>query len=347
MRDVHDSRGAEPSAAASFVHRVLIVAAVAALALLVWRLAPVFVLLFAGIVLAMVLRALSEPIAARSGLRQRWALAIVVAALVAAVAGAAWLFGDRVAQQFTLILERLPQAWDRLRQWLGQSEVGRYLLDLLVAMFAGANNQPGHLAGFAKTTFGALADAAVIIVIALYLAAEPGLYRRGFVKLVPPRARPRADATLDAMVAALKRWLLGQSLAMLWIGVVTGVGLWALGIPMALALAILAGLLEFVPYVGPFVAAIPALLLAFAQSPLDALYVLLLYIAVQEVENWLIVPLIQKWSVKLPPVLTILSVVVFGLLFGVLGILVATPLVIVVMVAVQKLYVEGVLGEQE
>jgi predicted PurR-regulated permease PerM len=166
------------------------------------------------------------------------------------------------------------------------------------------------------------------------------------VKLTPPSARARIGAAFDAIVEALKRWLLGQGMAMLAVGTMTGIGLWVLGMPMALGLALLAGVLEFVPYIGPFLAAVPAVLIAFAVSPLDALYVLLLYWGVQQVENWALIPLIQKWSVDLPPALAILSLVIFGVLFGVPGIIVAAPLMIVVMILVQKLYVEGILGDE-
>jgi predicted PurR-regulated permease PerM len=334
------------SSTASFTKRVLIIAAVVALGLVLWRLSHIFILVFAGFVVATVLRALAEPLAARTGLAPRWALAGVVVALLALAAVGAWFFGERIAQQFDLIVAQLPQAWSRLRSWLEQHQAGRYVLDSLSGTFVGADQAPAALARVFTSTFGAIADVVIILVVGLYLAAEPGLYRRGLIKLMPPAVRPRIGAAFDAVGAALKRWLLGQGLAMLAIGVMTGVGLWALGIPMALGLAILAGVLEFVPYIGPFLAAVPAVLIAFAQSPLDALYVLLLYWGVQQVENWALVPLIQKWSVDLPPVLAILSLVIFGLLFGVPGIIVGAPLMIVVMILVEKLYIEGVLGDE-
>jgi predicted PurR-regulated permease PerM len=240
----------------------------------------------------------------------------------------------------------VPEAWARFRGWLQQFQFGRYALDSLSGTFIGAGAAGGALARLATGTFGAVADAVIVLVVGLYFAAEPKLYRRGLIKLTPPSARHRIGAALDAVVAALKRWLLGQGVAMLAIGLMTGIGLWALGIPMALGLAILAGVLEFVPYIGPFLAAVPAVLIAFALSPLDALYVLLLYWGIQQVENWALVPLIQKWSVELPPALAILSLVIFGVLFGVPGIIVAAPLMIVVMILVQKLYIEGMLGDE-
>jgi predicted PurR-regulated permease PerM len=346
MNEIQKIDVAGLSSPASFAKRVLIIAAVLALGLILWRLSHILILVFAGVVVAMVLRALAEPLAAATGLAHRWALGAVVVALLALAAAAVWFFGDRVGQQFDQILVQLPQAWARVRGWLEQHQFGRYALESLSGTFVGADTAGGALARLASGTFGAVADIVIVLVVGLYLAAEPRMYRRGLIKLTPPSARERANAAFDAVVAALKRWLGGQAVAMLAIGVMVGIGLWALGIPMALGLAILAGVLEFVPYIGPFLAAVPAVLIAFAQSPLDALYVLLLYWGVQQFENWALVPLIQKWTVELPPALAILSLVIFGVLFGVPGIIVAAPLMIVAMILVQKLYIEGVLGDK-
>ena len=346
MSDLRKVDVAGISSPASFAKRVLIIAAVVALSLILWRLSQILILVFAGIVVAMVLRAFAEPLAAATGIAHRWAIGAVVVALLALAALGVWLFGERIAGQFDQIVARVPEAWVRFRDWLQQYQFGRYALDSLSGTFGGAGESGGALARLATGTFGAVADAVVVLVVGLYFATEPKLYRRGLIKLAPPSARARIGAALDAVVEALKRWLLGQGLAMLAVGVLTGIGLWALGMPMALGLAILAGVLEFIPYIGPFLAAVPAVLIAFTLSPLDALYVLLLYWGVQQLENWALIPLIQKWSVDLPPALAILSLVIFGVLFGISGIIVAAPLMIVVMILVQKLYIEGILGDE-
>jgi predicted PurR-regulated permease PerM len=132
---------------------------------------------------------------------------------------------------------------------------------------------------------------------------------------------------------------------MVIVGLITGVGLWLLEIPLALSLGLIAGLLEFVPFVGPILSAIPAILVAFTQDGMAPLYVVLLYLAVQQIEGNALMPLIQRWAVSLPPALGLIGVVVFGLLFGVLGVLFATPLMVVVMVLTQKLYVEAALRD--
>jgi predicted PurR-regulated permease PerM len=180
----------------------------------------------------------------------------------------------------------------------------------------------------------------------LYLAAQPDVYRHGLLLLFPPGdGRKRLADTIDASGKALRRWLLGQLLAMIFVFVLTGLGLWAIGLPAALALALLASLAEFVPIIGPIVAAIPALLIALAEGWQTALWTLLLYVAIQQVESNLITPLVQHRVVSLPPAVTLFALVAFGLLFGSLGVLFATPLAVVIFVGVKKLWVRETLGE--
>jgi predicted PurR-regulated permease PerM len=343
QREQVDVRGL--SSTASFTNRVLIIAAVVALAFVAWRLASVFLLLFAAIVLAMVLRVLSDPISRHTGIGLRLSLAIVVLALFTVFGLAGWLFGDRLSQQIGEISTRLPKAWESVRAFMEQSKLGRYVLNSLGTSLGTAGGGTVGLAGLAKTTFGAITDGIIIFALGLYLAARSRSYLDGVVKLVPPRGRPRTAAALEESGRALRRWLFGQGIAMLTVGVLTGIGLWILGIPMALSLAMLAGLLEFVPFFGPIASAVPAVLIAFAKSPADALYVLILYVVVHQLEGDALIPIIQEWSVKLPPLLAILSVVVFGYLFGIPGVVVATPLMVVGMVLVRTLYIEGTLGD--
>lgn len=131
------------------------------------------------------------------------------------------------------------------------------------------------------------------------------------------------------------------------IGVLTFVGLWFLDIPLALVLAFLAGLLSFIPYVGPILALLPAVLVAFAQSPNQALFVLILYLGVQGVESYLLLPLVQSWTVDMPPALTIAAILLLGVLFGGLGITLAAPLAAAGMVAVKRLYLEDFLEKRD
>ena len=180
----------------------------------------------------------------------------------------------------------------------------------------------------------------LLVVVGIYLAADPGLYFRGTLRLLPRAIRPRASAALSSAAATLRKWLGGQLMAMLLVGVLTFIGLALLDIPLALSLATIAGLLEFVPFLGPIIAAIPAVLIAFTHEPATGLYVAVLYFGIQQLEGYVLMPLVQRWAVALPPALGALSVVVFAVIFGLPGALFAVPLAIVVMVLVDELYVE-------
>lgn len=329
---------------ASYTQRVLIAAAVAAGLFLAWQVADVFILLFGGILLAALLRAVSDPLARMTSLPERWALVLAVVGLVGLFGGTFYVIDERLTEQLAQLATQLPDAWARARDAIQQTATGQRLIEMLQQ--SGGNPvmpSVSRLGSFASGTLGALANTALVLFLGLFLAANPGLYKRGMLRLLPMRARRRTGDALDAAGDALRRWLVGQLLAMTCVGLLTGVGLWMLGVPLALSLGVLAGLLDFVPYIGPVVAAVPAVLVAFMQSPITALYVALLYALVQQVEGNVIVPLAQRWAVSLPPALSILSVIIFGVLFGFPGLLFATPLIVVIMVLVRKLYVEDTL----
>ncbi|MGH6611543.1 MAG: AI-2E family transporter, partial [Burkholderiaceae bacterium] len=194
---------------------------------------------------------------------------------------------------------------------------------------------------------GGIVNVLIIIFVGLYLAAEPRLYTNGLVRLVPIRHRPRAQEFLSALGHTLRWWLVGRLSLMLLNGVLTALALWLLGVPLALTLGILAGLLNFIPNIGPVIAGVPAVLIALMQSPQQALYVFILYVALQSVDGYVLTPLVQRRTIELPPVLTITAQVLLGVLLGTLGVLLATPLTAAALVLVKMLYVEDTLGDSE
>ncbi|MGH8142337.1 MAG: AI-2E family transporter [Steroidobacteraceae bacterium] len=324
--------------AGEFAVRVLIALALAALFALMWRVADIFVLIFGGIVLAVVLRSLMRIVVRFTPLHGRWALLVAIIALIVVVGLLGLLIGSRVETQMGQLTRTLPQAWARARGLVSDTAAGRLVMRELQSQSA-TSGLLSHLSNVATITIGAFVDAGVIIFTGLFFSVDPDLYRRGLLRLVPASARPEVAHAFDTSIAALGRWLKGVLLSMLSIGVVTGLGLWALGIPLALSLGILSGVCEFIPYLGPILAAIPAVLVALTLGPSHALEVLILYLAVHLFEGELLVPMIQRWAVALPPALTIVAVVVFGWLFGVLGIVFATPMTVAVMALVDALYV--------
>jgi predicted PurR-regulated permease PerM len=321
---------------------VLIAVAIVALALLAWRLAQVFLLVFGALIAATLLRAVGRLLERRARLPERWSAAVALLLVLAALGAAGWLVGDRLVQQFSALRDTLPSALAAATRWLDGHALGAQVLDGWDRVKD--RGMPwARLAGIAGTTANALGNLLLILLVGIYLSFDPGLYRRGLLRLVPLPQRPRASGALDAAAQALARWLVGQGVSMAFVGAATGIGLWLLGLPMALPLGIIAALLDFVPLIGPIAAGVVVVVFAFLAGPEQALYAALLCLAIQQVESYLLMPLVQRWAVSLPPVLGLVAVVVFGLLFGVMGIVFATPLIVVLMVLVRKLYVEGVI----
>src|SRR5690606_31418731 len=190
-----------------------------------------------------------------------------------------------------------------------------------------------------SSTFGYLGDFIIIIVIGIFFTASPNLYLNGIVQLVPPRKRDKAEDVLEKLATGLKKWLAGRFLAMLAVFILTSIGLSILGVPMWFTLAVIAGLLNFIPNFGPILASIPAVLMALSISPTTAALVAGLYLVVQLLESGIINPLAQKKLVKIPPALIIISQLLVGAMTGIWVIILATPIVLIIIIIVRELYV--------
>jgi predicted PurR-regulated permease PerM len=186
----------------------------------------------------------------------------------------------------------------------------------------------------------------LIIFVAVFVAVEPRTYQDGLMHLFPHEARPRAREVMGATGMMLRRWLFTQFIGMLVVGVLTAVVLLILRVKAAIALGIIAGILEFVPIAGPILASVPAIAMGFLDGPEKALYVALAYVVIQQVESNLLYPLLMKKGLELPPVLTIFTQGVLSLVFGLIGLLVAVPLLATVIVPIKMLYVRDVVGDE-
>jgi len=202
-----------------------------------------------------------------------------------------------------------------------------------------------YLFPFLSSTVTVAAGLFLILVLAIYVGADPTLYHAGLMHLFPHGARDRAGVVLTRVATVLRRWLVTQLVAMLVMGVVTTVTLLVLGVKAAVALGVIAGLLEFVPTIGPILAAIPAIAMGFLDSPEKALTVGLAYLVIQQLEGHVLIPMLMKEGMDLPPALTIVTQGVMALLFGFLGLMVAVPLLAVIIGPIKLLYVEGVVGD--
>lgn len=314
---------------------------------LLWYAIDVFLLLFIGIFLAVLLRAPADWLAARTGWSDGVTLGLVIFVLAALVAVSGFFFGRTIVDQSWELTRQLPKVVDKVRERLRQTEYGSQIAKATESPPPEASAQVlGRGLRLVGSTFAAFGSLVVVIFLGIFLAWQPGAYRNGFVRLFPQKRRKRAKEVLDAVGYMLKRWLVGQVVLMTIVGTLTWIGLQALGVQFALPLALFAGLAEFVPYVGPIVAAVPAVLVALAESPELAIWVTGLYIVIQSLESYLLTPIVQHRAVYLPPALLLFSQVILGVTAGPLGIIVATPLAAAGLVTVNMLYVEDVLGDK-
>ena len=336
-----------------FTGRVLVILLLAATAFAVWQALNVLLLLFGAVLLAIGLRAAARLGSRLTGGREGLALIGVVVLGLILFAAAGWVFGSVAAGQIAEVQKAVPAGLRVVLDRLGSHPYGRQLLDQAQGFdiagldLAGAT---GWATSVVTDILGAivrgLGGMAVAVFAAIYLAAEPVRYRHLVRRLVPPAHRATADRLFDRAGDILQRWLIAQLVVMATIGVLSGLGLWLLGIEAAAALGLMGGLLCFIPFVGAILAAVPATLVALTQSPGAAVSVVLMYAAVHFVEGNFITPLVQAEVTSLPPVLAILSTLAFSVLSGPIGVLLAAPLTLLLMVAVDLLYVQNGLGDE-
>lgn len=337
-----------------YAQRVLVAvgisAAILIVLLFVWLSTRVWLLTFAGILLAIFLRALSDPITRFTRLPPSLAVPLVFLIIVGLGVLAGWLVAPRISEQFIELRHRLPQAIDtvpeRLDQygWARILPTGREAQQSITSEAAPAISKAAHVF---SNTMQAIVGLVVVLFVGLYLAADPDPYVSGFVRLFPIGSRKRVREILEKLGVTLRHWLLAQLVSMTVVGILIGVGLKFLGVPLALTLGIVAGVLDFLPIVGPLISAAPAVLFAFLISPLHALYVVLLYIVVNNVfESHVLVPLVQRLAVRLLPALVILALLLGGTLFGFLGVLLSIPMAAAAVVLVRMVYLHDILGDK-
>lgn len=322
-----------------FVRRVLIVLVLGAMVFLAWQLRGVLLMLFGAVVVATIFRALADHLRNWFKVPDGVAVGLSVLIILGLIAGLMVLFGSHFASQFDVLRDNLPKAWRSLEVRAGEMGLGEQLRGVVAGSSGVASGMFGNIGQTIMSVSGAIADLMVVIFGGIFLAAQPNFYRDGAIKLIPPGKRALVGEGMIDSERALRLWLRGQLLAMVLVGLLTGGGLWLLGMPSAAVLGLLAGLLEFIPFAGPIMAAIPALLLALAVSPDLAAWVALLYLIVQQIEGNILQPLIQQYAVDLPGVVLLFALIAFGALFGVLGVILAAPLAVVCYVLVKRLYV--------
>ena len=298
----------------------------------------------------MLIHGVSQWLSCRTPLSYKTSMGLFFVVTLLGLGGAGWLVAPSIAEQADALSDSLPEAVERLREraqqlpWTNELLQQRERIEDSLPDGSSAFSVVSKVMG---SVAGALSSFVIAFAIGVCLAINPPIYVCGLLKLVPLSYRPRAAEVLDESGATLRAWLLAKLLEMLLIGVLTTLGLWLLGIELALVLGLIAGLLSFIPNIGPVLAVIPALLLASLEGGRTVLYVAALYLFVQALESYVFTPWMQQRIVSVPPALTIGVQLLFGLLAGTLGLLLATPLAAVGMVLIRMLYVEDLLGDRE
>lgn len=310
----------------------------------------VLLLILAGVLFASFFRGTASLIHTYTKIPMGWALLVSVILFIGLTVLASLFIVPQITDQVNQLSEKMPEAIQGAKDQLKESKQGRNLVDQIPEnpqqWLQGKSGLLKQSVGVFSATFGVLADLYVILFIGLFMMAQPKPYQKGIVKMVPLPNRKRAQEVIDKIGTTLQRWIAGKLFSMLIVAVLSSTGLWILGVPLALALGVIAGLLSFIPNFGPLIALIPAVLVGFMEGSDTALYVIFLYIGVQAVESNVITPLVQKQMVYLPPAIILISQVLLGILVGGLGLILATPIIAIAMVLINMLYVEDVLGDK-
>ena len=250
-----------------------------------------------------------------------------------------WFVGARISSQIDELSKTLPQTLENARNWLSNQPMGPKILD-----YADNSMDSGKASATIKSlfssTFGIISDFYIVLLLGLFFTANPNIYRRGVIHLIPPSGKRKTAELWDQANILLRKWLKGQIFGFFFIAILSGLGLWALGMPLILTLALVAGLLNFIPNFGPIIALVPAALLALMQGPQTALLVIGLYTFIQIIQSTVTQPLIQKKMVSVPPGLLAFGQVGMGILAGFWGVLLATPILAILMTLINKLYVD-------
>ena len=308
-----------------------------------WQTYTVWFAAFLAVCFTATLSGLARALSRRTSWSYGVSLAAVVVMIALALTAAVVLFGPPVVKQAAELTERLPASVDQGKQWLEQQTPwGPYVLERSAKWSESmAGNQVlGRLTSVASSVLAAGAGILAVIAITLLLALSPRAYLKGVVMLVPQQHERRVREVCKRIGVALRWWLFGQAISMTIVGVFTGLGLMLVGVPLPWALGLIAGVFSFVPNLGPIVAMAPGLVLASSEGGQTILWALGVYVGVQLIESNVVTPMVQKYAVSVPPALLLTLQLMMGVLFGVMGLLVATPLMVAVIVALQMLYVE-------
>lgn len=322
---------------ARLFRHTLVVLLAAGTAVVIWRLTDLILLLLAGALVAFIFFKFASLLQRRLKIPFALALTLAVILPISFVTLVFWAFGSMLAEQFGILADQLPAAFAFAQEWLRTSEIGREITARAGSFMPEGSRVVALLQTVISNVGTVLTSLVVVIVAGIYLAAQPRLYGEGVLALIPPHARAKTVSTVRAVMDAVSSWLKAQGVSMIFVGIFTGAALTLVGIPGAPAIGLVAGLCEFVPYLGTIVVAIPAIILGFSQSPETGVWTIIAIVLVQQVQGNIVTPLVQSRMAELPPALTIFALIAAGVLLGPMGVILAVPLTVVGLTLIKQL----------
>ena len=299
----------------------------------------IFILILAGSLIAIFLRTISDFICRKTKWKEGLCLAIGFIGVFLIASGLLLLIGAKLQSQSMELSNALPETIEKVKEVINGNEFGSKVMNKVSS--SGSTKKIQELAGtFFKSTFGVFTDVYVVLFVGIFFAVSPKIYKNGLIQLIPKKGQPKGKKVLKLIAENLQKWLKGKMLSMLVVSVLSAIGLAIIGVPMWLVLALIAGLFSFIPNFGPILALIPAVLVGFMESPTTAAFVVGLYILIQIIENNFITPLVQQKLVNIPPALILIAQILMGSLTGGWGLLLATPIMLIVIILVQELYIK-------
>ena len=305
----------------------------------------VLLLILSGVLFATFFRGIAALLQKVLPLNEMWGLVLAVILVLGLFVGVGYALYPSVSEQTEKLEQELPKAAKDTEEKLKSSQIGRWFFTQLEKNKDQYNKDSQKITVFFSSFFGGLADIYIIFFLGIFFMVQPDIYKKGIIKLFPKQHREHASDILNTVGYTLKRWLLGKIFSMLVVGVLTGIGLSILGIPLALTLALFATLVTFIPNFGPIISLIPAFLLAFTKGTDYAIYVCLLYVGIQALESNIITPLIQRKMISFPLALILMAQVILGIFTGILGLILAVPIVAVVVVLIKTIYIKETLND--
>jgi predicted PurR-regulated permease PerM len=299
----------------------------------------VLLLVLAGALIAVYFHGVSKWINRKTHLSRRSSMAISVAVTVLIIAGVLYFSGARIQAQIAELTKTLPATIENVKEDLNRSYIGQKILEGF-SQNDDAEKTSAFLQTFFRSTFGILGDLYIVIFIGIFFTISPSLYINGFLQLFPVKAKEDTKRILHRLGHTLTRWLEVKIFSMFEVTVFSFIGLSILNVPMAFALAIIAGLLNFVPNLGPLIAMIPAVLVGLMQGINTALIIAALYTGIQILDGSIIVPALQQKLMRIPPAILIIAQLLMGILSGGWGVLLASPLLIIIMIVVDETYLK-------